>query len=184
MYHKAILSALLVAGMLCLVSRADDQSPPQKSGKSDGATQTDQGMPGGMMGKGMMGKGMMGGAMMGKGMMGGPMMERGMKMMEMHQKMQADMQAMEAETDKLVAEMNQATGQKKIDAMAALLTKLVEQRKTMMGKMDAMHGDMMQMMMEGMGPGGPHDAAGADKNGPAHDHPVTGDGADHAQHTH
>jgi hypothetical protein len=37
----------------------------------------------------------------------------------------------DAELDKLVAEMNSAPADKKLDAVAALLTKLVEQRKTM-----------------------------------------------------
>jgi hypothetical protein len=37
----------------------------------------------------------------------------------------------DAELDKLVAEMNSAPADKKLDAVAALLTKLFEQRKTM-----------------------------------------------------
>ena len=37
----------------------------------------------------------------------------------------------DAEIDKLVTEMNSAPADKKLDAVAALLTKLVEQRKTM-----------------------------------------------------
>jgi hypothetical protein len=45
----------------------------------------------------------------------------------------------DAELDKLVAEMNSAPADKKLDAVAALLTKLVEQRKTM-------HEQMQQMM--------------------------------------
>ena len=45
----------------------------------------------------------------------------------------------DAELDKLVAEMNSASADKKLDAVAALLSKLVEQRK-------AMHEQMQEMM--------------------------------------
>jgi hypothetical protein len=48
----------------------------------------------------------------------------------------------EAELDKLVADMNSAPSDKKIDAIAAVVTKLVEQRK-------AMHERMQKMMTEG-----------------------------------
>src|SRR5262249_30170476 len=54
----------------------------------------------------------------------------------------------DAELDKLVAEMNSASADKKLDAVAAVVTKLVEQRK-------AMHEQMQKMMSaeekEGMG---------------------------------
>ena len=124
--NTVLASLMLIAGVLCLTGWAQEPTSPAKSGKSDGQSQPDQSRPGaGMMGKGMLGK----------GMMGGPMMERGMKMMQMHQKMQEEMKAMDSETDKLVTEMNQATGQKKIDMMAALLTRLVAQRKMMNEKM-------------------------------------------------
>ena len=53
------------------------------------------------------------------------------KMSEMDQKMEADMNAQEAELDKLVAHMNAATGDMKMDAMAAVVSKMVEQRKAM-----------------------------------------------------
>ena len=45
----------------------------------------------------------------------------------------------DAELDKLVAEMNSASADKKLDAVAAVVTKLVEQRK-------AMHEQMQKMM--------------------------------------
>jgi hypothetical protein len=48
----------------------------------------------------------------------------------------------EAELDKLVADMNSAPSDKKVDAIAAVVTKLVEQRK-------AMHEGMQKMMTEG-----------------------------------
>ena len=75
------------------------------------------------------------------------------KMSEMHQKMEAEMKAQDAELDKLVSEMNTATGDKKADAMAALLGKIVGQRKTMHEKMAGMHMDMkgtMDCCKEGM----------------------------------
>ena len=45
----------------------------------------------------------------------------------------------DAELDKLVTEMNSAPADKKLDAVAAVVTKLVEQRK-------AMHEQMQKMM--------------------------------------
>ena len=68
------------------------------------------------------------------------------KMMEMHQKMEAEMKAQDAELDKLVAAMSSATGDKKADAVAAVVAKLVEQRKAMHSQMSGMHGDMMGAM--------------------------------------
>lgn len=44
----------------------------------------------------------------------------------------------DAELDKLVAEMNSAPADKKLDAVAALLTKLVVQRKEMHEQMQKM----------------------------------------------
>jgi hypothetical protein len=46
-----------------------------------------------------------------------------------------------AELDKLVADMNSAPSDKKVDAITAVITKLVEQRK-------AMHERMQKMMAE------------------------------------
>ncbi|HZS18768.1 MAG TPA: hypothetical protein VFA51_12645 [Candidatus Udaeobacter sp.] len=69
-------------------------------------------------------------------------------MMQEHQKMAAEMKAQDAELDRLVAEMNAATGEKKIDAIAAVITKMVEQRKAMHQKMGGMHGMMEGGMMK------------------------------------
>jgi hypothetical protein len=57
-------------------------------------------------------------------------------MEEMHQKWDEQMKAEDAELDKLVQQMNTATGQKKMDAMAAVLNKMIEQRKAMHEKME------------------------------------------------
>jgi metal-responsive CopG/Arc/MetJ family transcriptional regulator len=54
------------------------------------------------------------------------------------------MEASEARVDKLVQAMNQATGQKKVDAIAAVINELVAQRKMMLGH--------MRQMMPGGGP--------------------------------
>ncbi len=51
--------------------------------------------------------------------------------------MMEEQKAQDAEIDKLVAEMNTATGEKRIDAIVAVLKKLIEQRKTMHEKMAA-----------------------------------------------
>ena len=57
-------------------------------------------------------------------------------------KMMSNWKDQEAELDKLVADMNSAPPDKKVDAIAAVVTKLVEQRK-------AMHDRMQKMMTEG-----------------------------------
>jgi len=56
--------------------------------------------------------------------------------------MMSNWKEQDAELDKLVAEMKSAPAQKKLDAVAALLTQLVEQRK-------AMHEQMQKMVAAG-----------------------------------
>ena len=48
------------------------------------------------------------------------------------------MEASDARLDKLVEAMNSATGQKKVDAMAAVINELIAQRKMMRGHMRQM----------------------------------------------
>ena len=92
-----------------------------------------------------------------KGMMGkekGNMM--GMDMGNMMSKLKEQ----EAELDKLVADMNSAPSDKKVDAIAAVVTKLVEQHKAMDERMQKMMteggkdmmkmGRMMMRMMDRM----------------------------------
>jgi hypothetical protein len=73
--------------------------------------------------------------------------QRQMGMMADCQTMMADMKAGQEKLDGLIAEMNAATGQQKIDQMAAVLTELVARQKamhahmTMMGHESAPHGD-------------------------------------------
>jgi cell division protein FtsL len=59
------------------------------------------------------------------------------EMMPMHAKMMEEQKVQDAEIEKLQAEMNAATGEKRVDAIVAVLNKLVEQRKAMHEKMAA-----------------------------------------------
>ena len=63
----------------------------------------------------------------------------GMKGMMDKGQMMSNWKDQDAELDKLVAEMNSAPADKKLDAVAAVVAKLVEQRK-------AMHEQMQKMM--------------------------------------
>ncbi len=63
----------------------------------------------------------------------------GMKGMMGKGQMMSNWKDQDAELDKLVAEMNSAPADKKVDAVAAVVAKLVEQRK-------AMHEQMQKMM--------------------------------------
>jgi hypothetical protein len=82
-------------------------------------------------------------------------MMMGMKMGQMMSIM-SNWKDQDAELDKLVAEMNSAPVDKKLDTVAAALTKMVEQRKALHEQMQKMMGsnetDMMKMcrMMKGM----------------------------------
>jgi len=65
------------------------------------------------------------------------------------------MATMDTELDTLVRQMNSAQGDRaKVDATAAVVTRLVEQRKTMHERMSSGHMQMMGHMMEHMRQGG------------------------------
>jgi hypothetical protein len=64
-------------------------------------------------------------------------------MMVMRQKMMTKMHAADAELDGLVVEMNAATGEAKVAAMAGLLTRIVQQQTMMRGEMQASMKTMM-----------------------------------------
>jgi hypothetical protein len=53
------------------------------------------------------------------------------ELMPIHAKIMEKQKAQDAEIDKLLAEMNSATGEKRVDAIVAVVNKLVEQRKAM-----------------------------------------------------
>jgi hypothetical protein len=67
-----------------------------------------------------------------------------------HQKMMAATKAADAKLDGLVAAMNAATAQAKVDATAAVVTEIVAQRTAMRDGMMTMQADMMAHMMEHM----------------------------------
>ena len=71
-------------------------------------------------------------------------------MMAEHEKMMAQTKAADVRLDSLVAAMNAATGQPKVDATAAVVTEMVAQRKAMRDGMMTMESDMMSHMMEHM----------------------------------
>lgn len=105
--------------------------------------------------------------------MQGPRMNRQMMMQKV--------QESDARLDRLVSQMNQSTGNKKVQAMAAVLNELVAQRKQMHQRM----GQMMDSgMMEGAGGGGQgmmQNMRPADTDtAPAK--PSVADTGDHAQH--
>ena len=68
-------------------------------------------------------------------------------MMKMHEQMMAEMKTADAKLDQLVSDMNAATGDAKVAAMARVVTELANQQKTMHGRMGSMH----EMMMGGGG---------------------------------
>jgi hypothetical protein len=64
-------------------------------------------------------------------------MQRHHEMMPVHAKIIEIQKAQDAEIDKLLADVNAATGEKGVDATVAVLNKLVEQRKAMQSEMAA-----------------------------------------------
>lgn len=64
-------------------------------------------------------------------------------MMKMHERMMAEMKAADSKLDALLKDMNAATGDAKVKAMAAVVDELVQQHKAMHGRMGQMHQQMM-----------------------------------------
>jgi hypothetical protein len=81
------------------------------------------------------------------------------EMMAHHQEMMEQMTQMDGRLDQLVADMNAAQGQARVDAIAAVVSEMVVQRRTMRDRMMTMHQRMMGHMMEHMGEG--HDSMSA-----------------------
>jgi hypothetical protein len=71
-------------------------------------------------------------------------------MMQMHQKMMDEMKTQDAALTEQVAKMNSAPENEKTAMMADIVTKMVEQRTANNAKMEKMHAQMMQHMMEHM----------------------------------
>lgn len=59
------------------------------------------------------------------------------EIMPMHAMMMEEQKQQDAEMDKLLAEMNATSGEKRVDAIVAVLNKLIQQRKTMNERMAA-----------------------------------------------
>ncbi len=78
------------------------------------------------------------------------MMERCQAMKEQKQKMMAEMKTQDAELTAQVAKMNSAPEDKKLDLIAAVVTRMVEQRTAMNVRMAKMQEEMMQHMMQHM----------------------------------
>jgi len=68
------------------------------------------------------------------------------QMKEQHQKMMAEMKAQDVKLAEQVAKMNSAPEGKKVDLLAAVVTKMVEQRAAMNVQMEKMHDQKMQHM--------------------------------------
>ena len=68
----------------------------------------------------------------------------------MQQKLQAESTAQDDELRQLVAQMNSAAPEQKIDAVAAILNKLVEQRLASHQRSQAIEGRVLQHLMQGM----------------------------------
>jgi hypothetical protein len=64
-------------------------------------------------------------------------------MMKMHEQMMAEMKAADSRLDALVKDMNVATGDARVNAVAGVVTELVRQQKSMHERMGQMHRQMM-----------------------------------------
>jgi hypothetical protein len=64
-------------------------------------------------------------------------------MMKMHEQMMTEMKAADSRLDALVKEMNAATGDAKVNAVATVVAELVRQHRSMHERMGQMHEQMM-----------------------------------------
>ena len=64
-------------------------------------------------------------------------------MMKMHEQMMAEMKTADSKLDALVKEMNAATGDAKVNAVATVVAELVRQHRSMHERMGQMHQQMM-----------------------------------------
>jgi hypothetical protein len=78
------------------------------------------------------------------------MMDRCQEMMAQKQQMMADMKAQDAELTAQLAIMNSAPQEQKLDLLAAVVTRMLEQRIAMEERKTKMHEEMMQHMMQHM----------------------------------
>lgn len=78
------------------------------------------------------------------------MMEQCQEMMAKKQAMMAEMKAQDAELTAQLAAMNSAPQGQKLDLLAAVVTRMAEQRIAMEERKTRMHEEMMQHMMQHM----------------------------------
>jgi uncharacterized lipoprotein len=92
-----------------------------------------------------------GGMMMmdGKMMSETNMMPCSQAMPEQREKMMADMKEQDVQLAGQIAEMNRAPEDKKLDLMAAIVTRMAAQRTAMIARVEAMHEAMMRNMQTG-----------------------------------
>jgi hypothetical protein len=83
--------------------------------------------------------------------MEGKPMEHAQGMQEQCKAMMAEMKAQDTELSALVARMNSAPKETKMDLLAEIITKMTEQRVAMNVRMGQMHTEMMKHMQMGMG---------------------------------
>jgi hypothetical protein len=83
-------------------------------------------------------------------MMEGKMMERCQDMMKQRHKLHEEVKAQDAQLTEEVAAMNNASDDKKVGLVAAVVTHMVEQRTAMNARMGKMQDDMMSHMMQHM----------------------------------
>ena len=85
-----------------------------------------------------------------KAMMQGKMMDACKEMKEKKEKMKEDMKAQDSELTEQIAKMNSAPEDKKIGLMAAVITRMTEQRIAMDARKAKMEDEMMKHMMQHM----------------------------------
>jgi hypothetical protein len=83
------------------------------------------------------------------------------QMKAMRQQMAADIKAQDAELEQLVTQMNSASADQKVDAIAAVVNKLVEDRLALHNQLESMH----QQMGGHMHMGGTNGATGQGMGG-------------------
>jgi DNA anti-recombination protein RmuC len=89
-----------------------------------------------------------------QGKMQGAMADRCKAMMAKRDQMMADMKKMDADLDQKLQVMKNAQGQAKVDAMQAVITEMVEQRRQRQERMMNMQQSMMAHMSQHMAQGG------------------------------
>ncbi|HWR54258.1 MAG TPA: hypothetical protein VN428_24335 [Bryobacteraceae bacterium] len=131
MKPATFLLTMLFASTLSLAQHAHPQTPQTGAGAQQGGA-------GGQR----------------QGMMQGAMADRCKAMMAKHDQMMAEMKKMDATLDEKLQAMRSARGESKVEAMAAVITEMVEQRRQGRERMMEMQHSAMQHMSEHMAQGG------------------------------